>query len=105
MGSCNLTPNPYISTLDPPYHMSIVGMKLIELIQKYQPKICLEMHCYHPEKKDKLIIKVQNDILGVPELVELEWMRAMIGSISSLARSVFFVINDFLFILKMPCRR
>ena len=85
--------------------MSIVDMKLIELIQKYQPKTCLEMLCHHPEKKNKLIIKDQNDILGVFELVELEWMRAMIGFISSLIHSVFFVLNDFLFILKMPCQR
>lgn len=61
--------------------MSIVDMKLIELIQKYQPKTCLEMLCHHPEKKNKLIIKDQNDILGVPELVELE-EGTMMGYIS-----------------------
>lgn len=99
---CNLTPSPYLSTLDPLYYLSLAGMKVIELIKKYQPKIYLELHCYHPDKKNKLINKDRKDLFGVPGLVELE-EGVMIGSTSPLIRSVFFDLNDFPFILEMPC--
>ncbi len=99
---CNLSPSPYLSTLDPLYYKSLAGMKVIELIQKYQPKIYLEIHCYHPEKKDKLIDKDRMELLGVPGLVELE-NGIMIGSTSQLIRCAFFDLNDFSFILEIPC--
>ena len=98
----NLPPSPYLSTLDPLYYLSLAGMEVIELILKYQPKIFLELHCYHPEKKDKLVNDDRKDIFGVPGLVELE-EGVMIGSTSPLIRSVFFDLNDFPFILEMPC--
>ncbi len=99
---CNLTTSPYLSTLDPLYYLSLAGMKVIELIKKYQPTIYLELHCYHPDNKDKLINNNRKDLFGVPGLVELE-KGVMIGSTSPMIRSVFFNLNDFPFILEIPC--
>lgn len=99
---CNLAPSPYLSTLDPLYYLSLAGMQVIELIKKYKPEIYLELHCYRLDKKNKLINKNRKNIFGVPGLVELEG-EVLIGSTSPLIRSVFFDLNDFPFILEMPC--
>lgn len=99
---CNLPPSPYLSTLDPLYFLSLAGMKVIDIIQKYKPGIYLELHCYHPDKKQKLMNKDRKDIFGVPGLVELE-EGVLIGSTSPLIRSTFFDLNDFPFILEIPC--
>jgi len=49
--------------------LSIVGMKAIELIQNYNPTIYLEIQCNHPETEGQTHSNDQNDLLGVPELV------------------------------------
>lgn len=98
----NFQPSPYLSTLDPLYYLSLTGVKLMDIIKENRPEIYLELHCYHPDKKLKLTRNDRKDIFGVPGLVELE-NGVLIGSISLLIRSTFFELNDFPFILEMPC--
>jgi hypothetical protein len=98
----NFSPGPYLSTLDPLYYISLAGVKLLNIIRKYQPEIYLELHCYHQDKKAKLIRTDRKQIFGVPGLVELE-NGVLIGSTSQLIRSVFFNLHDFPFILEIPC--
>lgn len=98
----NLPPSPYLSTLDPLYYLSLAGSKLMGLIQKNRPDIYLELHCYHQDSFPKLTREDRKEVLGVPGLVELE-NNVLIGSVSPLIRSVFFDLNDFPFILEIPC--
>lgn len=98
----NLSPSPYLSTLDPLYYLSLAGSKLMGLIQKNRPNIYLELHCYHNDSYPKLTRNDRKEVFGVPGLVELE-NRVLIGSVSPLIRSVFFDLNDFTFILEIPC--
>ncbi len=98
----NLPPSPYLSTLDPLYYLSLAGSKLVGLIQKNSPDIYLELHCYHQDSYLKLIRGDRKEVFGVPGLVELE-NRVLIGSVSPLIRSVFFDLDEFPFILEMPC--
>lgn len=98
----NFSPSPYFSTLNPLYYQSLSGSKLLDLIIEYHPQIYLEIHCYHLDKKDKLVSKNRMDLFGVPALVELE-NGILMGSVSPLIRTVFFDLIDFPFILEMPC--
>lgn len=98
----NLPPSPYLSTLDPLYYLSLTGSKLMGIIQKNRPDIYLELHCYHQDSYPKLTRKDRKKVLGVPGLVGLE-NNVLIGSVSPLIRSVFFDLNDFPFILEIPC--
>ncbi|MDY9923590.1 DUF2119 domain-containing protein [Methanobacterium sp.] len=98
----NFPPSPYMSTLDPLYYLSLAGSKLMGLIQKNKPDIYLELHCYHRDSYLKLTRKDRKEFFGVPGLVELE-NRVLIGSVSPLIRSVFFDLDDFPFILEIPC--
>ncbi len=97
----NFPPSPYLSTLDPLYYMSLAGGKLLNIIKKYQPEIYLELHCYHPDKKERLTGQNRKAIFGVPGLVEIE-NGVLIGSTSPLIRSVFFQLHDFPFIMEIP---
>jgi len=98
----NFPPSPYLSTLDPLYYLSLRGSQLVSIIQENKPDIYLELHCYHQENYYKLTKGDRKDIFGVPGLVELE-NGVLIGSVSPLIRSVFFALNDFPFILEIPC--
>jgi hypothetical protein len=99
---CNLSPSPYLSTLDPLYYLSSNGSKLLDLIKNHQPEIYLELHCYHPEKSSNLTVCNRKDIFGVPALIELKY-GVLMGYVSPLIRAVFFGLNDLPFILEMPC--
>jgi hypothetical protein len=99
---CNLPPSPYLSTLDPLYYLSLTGSKLMGLIQKNRPDIYLELHCYRKDSYPKLTRSDRREVFGVPGLVELE-NKVLIGSVSPLIRSVFFDLDDFPFILEIPC--
>ena len=98
----NLPPSPYLSTLDPLYYLSLAGSKLMGLIQKNRPDIYLELHCYHKDSYLKLIREDRKEVFGVPGLVELE-NKVLMGSVSPLIRSVFFDLDNFSFILEIPC--
>ncbi|WP_281774541.1 DUF2119 domain-containing protein [Methanobacterium formicicum] len=98
----NFPPSPYLSTLDPLYYLSLAGSKLVSIIQENKPDIFLELHCYHPDSYFKLTKGDRKDFFGVPGLVELE-NGVLMGSVSPLIRSVFFALNDFPFVLEIPC--
>ena len=98
----NLPTSPYLSTLDPLYYLSLTGSKLMGLIQKNRPDIYLELHCYHQDSYPKLTKSNRKEVFGVPSLVELE-NKVLIGSVSPLIRSLFFDLDDFPFVLEIPC--
>jgi hypothetical protein len=99
---CNFPESPYISTLVREYYDSPRGLELLRLIKKINPKIYLELHCYHEESYFKLTREDRKKESGVPSLVELD-KGILMGSISPIIRSVLFKQQDFPFILEMPC--
>jgi hypothetical protein len=68
----NCTETLYISTLDPLYYHSIIGVKILNLIKIHKPEIYVELHCYKPESYLKLIDKDRKKRIGIPPLIELE---------------------------------
>ncbi|HMK53178.1 MAG TPA: DUF2119 family protein [Methanobacteriaceae archaeon] len=98
----NFTVSPYISTLERHYYDTPTGLELLDLIEKIQPTIYLELHCYHLSSYFQLTREERKKESGIPALVELD-KKVLIGSISPIIRSVFFKKYDFPFILEMPC--
>lgn len=98
----NCPTSEYISTLKREYYTSRAGKRVLTLINKYNPDIYLELHCYGKENFNKLIDTERRYKDGVPPLIELE-NKVLIGSISPLIRITFFEKYDFSFMLEMPC--
>ena len=99
----NCTETRYISTLDPLYYHSIMGVKILNLIKIHKPAIYVELHCYKPESYLKLIDKERKKRIGVPPLIELEH-GVLISSVAPYLRKNFFKRKDICITLEMPCK-
>ncbi len=93
----------YISTLDPQYYNTIMGKKILKLIETYKPPIYVELHCYKPESYHKLVDCNRKELSGVPPLIELE-EGVLISSVAPYLRTEVFKRNDLCITLEMPCK-
>ncbi len=99
----NCPETPYISTLDPLYYHTPMGIKILNLIKNHKPEIYVELHCYKPESYLKLIDIERQKRIGVPPLIELEH-GVLISSVAPYLRTKFFKREDVCITLEMPCR-
>jgi hypothetical protein len=99
----NCPETPYISTLDPLYYHTPMGVKILNLIKTYKPEIYVELHCYKPESYLKLIDRDRKKRIGVPPLIELEH-GVLISSVAPYLRTKFFKREDICITLEMPCK-
>jgi hypothetical protein len=99
----NCPESPYISTLDPLYYHTPIGVKILNLIKTHHPEIYVELHCYKPDSYLKLIDMDRKKRIGVPPLIELEH-GVLISSVSPYLRTKFFKRDDVCITLEMPCR-
>jgi hypothetical protein len=99
----NCPETPYISTLDPLYYHTPMGIKILNLIKNHKPEIYVELHCYKPESYLKLIDIERQKRIGVPPLIELEH-GVLISSVAPYLRIKFFKREDVCITLEMPCR-
>lgn len=98
----NCPQSKYISTLDPRYYKTEMGLKIIDIIKKYRPEIYVELHCYKPSSYHKLINLNRKDEAGVPPLIELE-DGVLISSVAPYLRTELFKREDVCITLEMPC--
>ncbi len=98
----NCPESKYISTLDPRYYKTEMGMTIINTIKKYRPEIYVELHCYKPSSYNKLINLNRKDEAGVPPLIELE-DGVLISSVAPYLRTELFKREDVCITLEMPC--
>jgi hypothetical protein len=99
----NCPETPYISTLDPLYYHTPMGIKILNLIKNHKPDIYVELHCYKPESYLKLIDIERQKRIGVPPFIELEH-GVLISSVAPYLRTKFFKRDDVCITLEMPCR-
>jgi hypothetical protein len=99
----NCPETPYISTLDPLYYHTPMGIKILNLIKNHKPEIYVELHCYKPDSYLKLIDIERQKRIGVPPLIELEH-GVLISSVAPYLRTKFFKREDVCITLEMPCR-
>lgn len=99
----NCDESPYVSTLNHDYYQSKVGKEVLYLINRYQPKIYVEAHCYKNENYLKLTSPQRWTESKVPPLIELE-SGVLIGSASPLIRTSIFAKDDVCITLEMPCK-
>ncbi|KXB06057.1 hypothetical protein AKJ51_04285 [candidate division MSBL1 archaeon SCGC-AAA382A20] len=89
----------YVSTLDNEYWNTKTGKELLQIVEKYQPTIYLELHSY--SDPSKLTNPDRIDKKGVPPLIELE-TGILAGSVSPRLRRDKFRKEDFCFLLEIP---
>lgn len=98
----NCPESKYISTLDPSYYTTEMGLRIIDIIKRYRPEIYVELHCYKPSSYPKLINLNRKDEAGVPPLIELE-DGVLISSVAPYLRTELFKREDICITLEMPC--
>jgi len=92
----------YISTLDPRYYTTKMGLRIIDIIKRYRPEIYVELHCYKPASYHKLINLNRKDETGVPPLIELE-DGVLISSVAPYLRTELFKRENICITLEIPC--
>jgi len=78
----------YISTLKEAYYKTLEGKRLLKLIQKYNPDIYVELHCYRKSAYNVLTDPQRLAKKNVPPLVEIK-NGVLIGSVSPHLLSIY----------------
>ncbi len=91
----------YISTLDKTYYETKEGKRLLALIQRYNPDIYIELHCYRKSAYQLLVDPERKHKKGAPPFVELE-NGVLMGSVSPYLLSKFSF--KLAFALEIPCK-
>jgi len=90
----------YIGVLNREYYQSEVGLRLLQLIHRYQPRFYFELHAYGQHSYARLTDPERVQKIGVPHFVDLD-DGILIGSIAPLLR-LQFSARDFCMTIEVP---
>ncbi len=98
----NFDKSPYISTVNEEYYTSEMGLKIIDLIKKYNPDFYTELHCYNIKNFEKLTNRSRLKTQNVPPLIDCgEYI--LVSSVSPLIRTKYFTKETICKTLEIPC--
>lgn len=98
----NFDKTSYISTINKEYYKSEIGLKILDLIEYFEPDFYTELHCYDLANFDKLTSMERYTKTGIPPLIELG-NHVLVSSVSPLIRMTYFSTNTVCKTLEFPC--
>ena len=101
-GQYNFDKTPYISTVDKKYYESEIGLRILDLIEYFNPDFYTELHCYNLKNYDKLTSMERYKKTGIPPLIKLG-NHVLVSSVSPLIRMSYFSTETVCKTLEIPC--
>ena len=98
----NFDKTDYISTIRKEYYESEIGLKILDLIEYFQPDFYTELHCYNLENYEKLTSMERYKKTGIPPLIKLG-DYVLVSSVSPLIRMTYFSTETVCKTLEFPC--
>ena len=98
----NFDRTPYISTIKKEYYESDLGLKILDLIEYFEPDFYTELHCYNLKNYEKLTSMERYERTGIPPLIKLG-NHVLVSSVSPLIRMSYFSTNTVCKTLEIPC--
>jgi len=98
----NFDKTPYISTIKKEYYQSELGLRILDLIEYFEPDFYTELHCYNLKNYDKLTSMERYKKTGVPPLIKLG-NHVLVSSVSPLIRMTYFSTDTVCKTLEFPC--
>ena len=98
----NFDKTPYISTIKKEYYESELGLKILDLINYFQPDFYTELHCYNLKNYEKLTSMERYRKTGIPPLIKLG-NHVLVSSVSPLIRMTYFSTETVCKTLEFPC--
>ena len=98
----NFDKTDYISTIRKEYYESEIGLKVLDLIEYFQPDFYTELHCYNLKNYDKLTSMERYKRTGIPPLIKLG-NHILVSSVSPLIRMTYFSTETVCKTLEFPC--
>lgn len=92
----------YISTIKKEYYESELGLKILDLINYFEPDFYTELHCYNLKNYDKLTSMERYNRTGIPPLIKLG-NHVLVSSVSPLIRMTYFSTDTVCKTLEFPC--
>ncbi|WP_405319999.1 DUF2119 domain-containing protein [Methanobrevibacter thaueri] len=98
----NFDKTPYISTIKKEYYESELGLKILDLINYFQPDFYTELHCYNLKNYERLTSMERYIKTGIPPLIKLG-NHVLVSSVSPLIRMTYFSTETVCKTLEFPC--
>ena len=98
----NFDKTPYISTIKKEYYESELGLKILDLINYFEPDFYTELHCYNLKNYEKLTSMERYRKTGIPPLIKLG-NHVLVSSVSPLIRMTYFSTETVCKTLEFPC--
>ena len=98
----NFDKTPYISTIKKEYSESELGLKILNLINYFQPDFYTELHCYNLKNYERLTSMERYRKTGIPPLIKLG-NHVLVSSVSPLIRMTYFSTETVCKTLEFPC--
>ena len=98
----NFDKTDYISTIKKDYYESEIGLKILDLIEYFQPDFYTELHCYDLKNYEKLTSMERYKKTGIPPLIKLG-NHVLVSSVSPLIRMTYFSTETVCKTLEFPC--
>ena len=98
----NFDKTPYISTIKKEYYESELGLKVLKLIENFNPDFYTELHCFNLKNYDKLTSMERYKKTGIPPLIKLG-NHVLVSSVSPLIRMTYFSTETVCKTLEFPC--
>ncbi len=92
----------YISTIKKEYYESELGLKILDLINYFEPDFYTELHCYNLKNYQKLTSMERYRKTGIPPLIKLG-NHVLVSSVSPLIRMTYFSTETVCKTLEFPC--
>ena len=98
----NFDKTKYISTIKKEYYESELGLKILDLINYFEPDFYTELHCYNLKNYDKLTSMERYNRTGIPPLIK-SGNHVLVSSVSPLIRMTYFSTDTVCKTLEFPC--
>lgn len=98
----NFDKTPYISTIKKEYYESELGLKILDLINYFEPDFYTELHCYNLKNYERLTSMERYRKTGIPPLIKLG-NHVLVSSVSPLIRMTYFSTETVCKTLEFPC--
>ena len=98
----NFDKTPYISTIKKEYYESELGLKILDLINYFEPDFYTELHCYNLKNYERLTSMERYRKTGIPPLIKLG-NHVLVSSVSPLIRMTYFSTDTVCKTLEFPC--
>ena len=84
------------------YYKSEIGLKILDLIEYFEPDFYTELHCYDLAHFDRLTSMERYTKTGIPPLIDLG-NHVLVSSVSPLIRMTYFSTDTVCKTLEFPC--